>query len=48
MSRAAGHSVDLLALQGSDQPGPLDGVGAAVAQLALVVVAPGVHLALEI
>ena len=43
VGRAAGHPVDLLALQRGHQPGPLDGVGGPVAQLALVVVAPRVH-----
>ena len=37
--------VDPLDGEGGDEPGPLDGVGGAVAQLALVVVAPRVHLA---
>ena len=46
MGRPAGHPVDLLPLEGRHKARPLDGVGAAVAQLALVIVAPGVDLAL--
>ena len=43
--RPARHAVDLLALlQGGHQARPLDGVGRAVAQLTLVVVAPREHL----
>ena len=46
VGRPAGHAVDLLALlEGGHQARPLDGVGRAVAQLTLVVVAPREHLA---
>lgn len=43
VSGAAGHTVDLLPLQRRHQSRPLDGVGGAVSELALVVVAPRVH-----
>ena len=47
--RAACHAVDLLALlQRRHQPRPLDGVGRAVAQLTLVVVAPCEHLSCKL
>lgn len=46
VGRAAGDPVDLLSLQRNHQAGSLDGIGGAVAELALVVVAPGEDLAL--
>ncbi len=46
VSRPASDSIDLLPLQGRNEPWPLDGVGAAVAKLALIIVTPGVHFTL--
>ena len=44
VGRPTGHPVDLPILEAGHQARPLDGIRRAVAQLALVIVAPGEHL----